>query len=117
MIDLSDDADETGKVPGTDLRAGVPTMPYLLLGQRTDAPSRDLLARIDDGVAQIADGADPSILDGPLGELRTHEATDETLRLAHAWSNDAVAVLEPISDGPVKEALTRFAAAVADRSR
>ncbi|MGL4254785.1 MAG: polyprenyl synthetase family protein, partial [Microbacterium sp.] len=37
VIDLSADPDETGKVPGTDLRAGVPTMPYLVLSERTDA--------------------------------------------------------------------------------
>ena len=54
VIDLSDDPDETGKVPGTDLRAGVPTMPYLVLGQRTDAASVALRARIDEGVERIA---------------------------------------------------------------
>jgi heptaprenyl diphosphate synthase len=116
VIDLSADPDETGKVPGTDLRAGVPTMPFLLLGQRTDDASVDLRTRIDDGVARIADGADPAILDGALDELREHDATDETLRLAHRWSDDAIAALAPLPDGPVREALTRFAKAVADRS-
>ncbi|GAA1961681.1 polyprenyl synthetase family protein [Microbacterium deminutum] len=116
VIDLSADADETGKVPGTDLRAGVPTMPYLVLGQRSDAASVDLHERIDDGVARIADGADPSILDEPLAELRGHEATQATLDLAHAWSRSAVDALAPLPDGPVREALTRFAEAVADRS-
>ncbi len=116
VIDLSDDPDETGKVPGTDLRAGVPTMPYLVLGQRTDAASVALHARIDEGVARIAAGENPSILDRELSELRDHEATTATLDLAHAWSNDAVAALEPLPDGAVREALTRFAQAVADRS-
>ncbi len=116
VIDLSADPDETGKVPGTDLRAGVPTMPYLLLAQRTDTASADLLSRIDDGVARIADGADPAILDGPLAELRVHPATDATLQLAHDWSREAVAALDPLPRGAVKEALTRFAEAVADRS-
>lgn len=116
VIDLSADPDETGKVPGTDLRAGVPTMPYLVLGQRTDASSHDLRDRIDDGVARIADGADPAILDDALAELREHEATQATLDLAHAWSREAVDALEPLPDGAVREALTRFAQAVADRS-
>ncbi len=116
VIDLSADAGETGKVPGTDLRAGVPTMPYLLLAERQDAASADLLARIDDGVSQIADGADPGILDGPLAELRDHASTAQTLELAHDWSRQAVAALAPLPRGPVKEALTRFAEAVADRS-
>ncbi|MCW3493565.1 polyprenyl synthetase family protein [Microbacterium sp. SSM24] len=116
VIDLSADPDETGKVPGTDLRAGVPTMPYLVLSERTDAASRALRDRIDDGVARIADGADPGILDDALAELRDHEATQATLDLASAWSNEAVAALAPLPDGPVREALTRFAQAVADRS-
>ncbi|MCR2764600.1 polyprenyl synthetase family protein [Microbacterium sp. zg.B48] len=116
VIDLSDDPDETGKVPGTDLRAGVPTMPYLVLGQRTDAASMALRARIDDGVERIADGGDPAILDRELSELREHEATKATLDLAHSWSNEAIASLEPLPAGAVREALTRFAQAVADRS-
>jgi heptaprenyl diphosphate synthase len=116
VIDLSADPAETGKVPGTDLRAGVPTMPYIVLGQRTDDVSVDLRERIDDGVARIADGADPSILDTPLAELREHEATEATLDLAHAWSREAVDALAPLPDGPVREGLTRFAQAVADRS-
>ncbi|WP_439592707.1 polyprenyl synthetase family protein [Microbacterium sp.] len=116
VIDLSSDPDETGKVPGTDLRAGVPTMPYLLLGQRTDEASIALRTTIDDGVARIADGADPSILDAPLAQLREHEATQATLDLANAWSREAIDALAPVPDGPVKEALTRFAQAVADRS-
>jgi heptaprenyl diphosphate synthase len=116
VIDLSADPAETGKVPGTDLRAGVPTMPYLVLSERTDASSRALRDRIDDGVARIADGADPAILDDALAELRDHEATQATLDLANAWSNEAIEALAPLPDGPVREALTRFAQAVADRS-
>ncbi|GAA1699927.1 polyprenyl synthetase family protein [Microbacterium sediminicola] len=116
VIDLSADPAETGKVPGTDLRAGVPTMPYLLLAQRTDADAVDLCARIDAGVDAIAEGADPALLDGPLAELRENEATQATVDLANSWSRDAVAALDPLPDGPVREALTRFAQAVADRS-
>ncbi|MGN6220111.1 MAG: polyprenyl synthetase family protein [Microbacterium sp.] len=116
VIDLSADPGETGKVPGTDLRAGVPTMPYLVLAQRTDADAVALRARIDEGVAQIADGADPALLDEPLARLRDHEATQATLDLAHAWSHEAIEALAPLPDGSVREALTRFAQAVADRS-
>lgn len=116
VIDLSADPDETGKVPGTDLRAGVPTMPYLLLGQRADAASQALHTTIDEGVARIAEGEDPELLDDALAQLRDHEATSDTLRLAHEWSQGAIDALEPVPDGAVREALTRFARAVADRS-
>lgn len=116
VIDLAGDPDETGKVPGTDLRAGVPTMPYLLLTRRDGTDARVLRDRIDEGVALIAEGADPGLLDEPLALLRADPATRETVELANSWSRDAIAALDPIPDGPVREALTRFAQAVADRS-
>ncbi|GAA3940482.1 polyprenyl synthetase family protein [Microbacterium soli] len=116
VIDLSADAAETGKVPGTDLRAGVPTMPSLLLNTGTEPADIDLSVRIDEGVARIAEGADPAVLDGPLAELRDHDATRRTMELARAWTADAVAALAPLPRGPVRESLTRFAQTLADRS-
>ncbi len=43
VLDCSGDAVDTGKVPGTDLREGTPTLP-LLLAAREDAVVRDALA-------------------------------------------------------------------------
>ena len=116
VIDLSADAEETGKVPGTDLRAGVPTMPDLLLGRAGDPSSQALKATIDDGVARIADGADPAILDAPLASLREHPVTEATRTLAHQWADRAVAALAPLPDGVVRESLTRFSQVMVDRS-
>ena len=72
--------------------------------------------RIDGGVARIADGADPAILDAALADLRDHDATARTLRLAHVWAREAVEALDPLPAGPVRDALTRFSEAVVDRS-
>lgn len=116
VIDLSADAEETGKVPGTDLRAGVPTMPSLLLNTSTAPADVTLAQTIDDGVARIAEGEDPAILDGALAELRDHAATQRTLELARTWTADAIAALAPLPQGTVREALTRFAQTLADRS-
>ncbi len=116
VIDLSADPEATGKVPGTDLRAGVPTMPYLLLTRASDAASVDLLATIDDGVARIAAGEDAAVLDEPLTRLRDHRVTHETRLLAEKWADDAVAALAPLPSGAVRDALTRFAEAVVDRA-
>ncbi|SJN25933.1 Octaprenyl-diphosphate synthase / Dimethylallyltransferase / Geranylgeranyl pyrophosphate synthetase [Microbacterium esteraromaticum] len=116
VIDLSADPAETGKVPGTDLRAGVPTMPSLLLKTSIRPEDIELARRIDDGVARIADGADPAILDEPLNELRDHAATERTMELARTWTTDAIAALEPLPKGTVRDALTRFAENLADRS-
>ena len=82
----------------------------------TDDEKQRIRDRIDEGVARIADGEDPALLDEPLAMLRSDRSTRETVELANAWSRDAIAALDPIPDGPVREALTRFAQAVADRS-
>ncbi|GAA3654757.1 polyprenyl synthetase family protein [Microbacterium marinilacus] len=116
VIDLAADPAETGKVPGTDLRAGVPTMPYLLLAATDDAEARALTGRIDDGVARIGEGEDPAILDAPLAALRDHEATARTRELALSWTREATEALKPLPRGGVREALTRFAESLVDRS-
>ncbi len=116
VIDLSSDAAETGKVPGTDLRAGVPTMPYLLLARAGDPASQALKATIDAGVARIADGADPAILDEAITQLRDHAVTAATRRQAYDWSDAAIAALAPLPDGPVTDALVRLAHVIVDRS-
>ena len=115
VIDLSDRPGDTGKVPGTDLIQGVPTMPYLLL-RDPDAASESLADRIDEGVARIAEGEGAELLDGPLAELREHAVTARTLELARSWTQEAIAALDPVPVGPVREALTRFAETLADRS-
>lgn len=135
VIDLSPQPEETGKVPGTDLRAGVVTLPLLRLEDlsKTDAASADLLERIRrDVLPPDTDGAGPDPLDTNTGasrivpsratidalvdELREHEATRATLAEAHRWARDAVAALAPVPEGSVKKALTRFADTIVERT-
>lgn len=116
VIDLSADAQETGKVPGTDLRAGVPTMPYLLLARAGDPASRALKATIDDGVARIADGADAAILDTAMAQLRDDPATEATRRQAYEWADAAVEALDPLPAGVVRDALIKLSQVIVDRS-
>jgi heptaprenyl diphosphate synthase len=49
--------------------------------------------------------------------LRAHEVTRETLEEAHGWARDAVAEIDPLPEGPVKKALTRFAETIVERSK
>ena len=121
VIDLAPRPDETGKTPGTDLRAGVATLPLLYL-RRTGGDRcvrrAALLQRIDHDVnTAFADrGADSPELAAAIAELREHEVTRMTLAEAHRWAGDAVAALAPLPDGPVKKALTRFAETIVERS-
>jgi len=119
IIDLSSETEVTGKAAGTDLRAGVSTLPLLYLRElaRTSPDADDLLRRIERDVTSAFYGeADEADLSAAIAELRDHPVTQRTLDEAHRWSRDAVAALAPLPDGPVKKALTRFAESIVERS-
>ncbi|QEO08815.1 polyprenyl synthetase family protein [Protaetiibacter larvae] len=115
VIDLSTQVEQTGKAAGTDLRAGVPTLPllYLRRAAATDADAAALLVRLE---AATAAEADPADFAGVVAELREHQVTRDTLAEAHRWSAEAVAALAVLPEGPVKKSLTRFAQAIVERS-
>ena len=111
VIDIA--SDDSGKTPGTDLRAGVPTMPTLLLRAHaaTDPKAQELVEIIDAG---LEDDAQLAIA---VSKLREHPALEEAYQLAKTWATDAVAALAPLPDSPVKDALRVFAEAVVDRNQ
>ncbi|MFD1715291.1 polyprenyl synthetase family protein [Amnibacterium flavum] len=114
VIDLSPSADETGKIAGTDLRAGVPTLPLLYLRRRAvdDPADAELLERLERGIA----GGDPLDLEKAIEDLRRNDVTATTIAEAHRWAASAVAALAPLPDGGVKKALIRFADVMVERS-
>lgn len=111
VLDLSPDS-ATGKEAGTDLRAGVPTLPTLLLEQQaaSDPAAAALLARIRDQNGTEAD------LELAIAELYAHPVTQATREEARRWASEAVAALAPLPEGPVKKALSAFAEHVVSRS-
>ncbi len=119
IIDLSSETEVTGKTAGTDLRAGVSTLPLLFLRElaKTDADADDLLRRIERDVTTAFYGeADEADLGAAIVELRDHAVTARTRAEAHRWSREAIEALAPLPEGPVKKALTRFAETIVDRS-
>jgi heptaprenyl diphosphate synthase len=115
VIDLSVEGEETGKTPGTDLRAGVATLPLLKLRARagSDATASALLERLETEVLGAPDDVDVS---DAVAQLRAHPVTQETLDEAYRWAREAVEAIAPLPDGPVKRALTRFADTIVERS-
>lgn len=117
VIDLSPKKEQTGKRAGTDLRAGVATLPYLLLQRRAveSAADAELLARIDAGAAAIADGADPGLLDPEVEALRAHEVTRETEATAKRWAEEAKQALGALPKSSVRRALEHMADSIVNR--
>ena len=113
VLDLAPNSDETGKSAGTDLRAGVPTLPTLLLEQQaaTDPHAAALLERIRLDVAE----SDPDFTVA-VAELYAHPVTAQTRDEARRWAHDAVEALSVLPEGPVKQALSAFADHVVSRT-
>jgi len=111
VIDIYSDGVTSGKTPGTDLRAGVPTLPVLLLREqaKTDPAAAELIAKID------ADLESDEALAEVVAELRVHPVTAAANVEARRWATDAAAALAPLPNGPIKSALETFALAVVDR--
>ena len=111
VIDI--DSDASGKTPGTDLRAGVPTLPTLLLRKAaaTDPEAAALVEIIDSGLEDDKDLADA------VARLRKHSALHDAYLTAKAWADDAVAALAPLPESSVKNALKVFAEAVVEREQ
>lgn len=112
VIDISE-AGPSGKTPGTDLRAGVPTLPTLLLRKASlagDAVATELLQLIDSGLESDAD------LQKALIGLRNHEVFEKANDEAKRWAEQAIEDLSALPDGSVKTALEQFARAVVERN-
>jgi geranylgeranyl pyrophosphate synthase len=99
ILDCTGDAADTGKVPGTDLREGTPTLP-LLLAAREDPVVRHALAG--------------GPLEGVLVRVAATSALERSRELARAYAREARASLNGALRREELEALTD---AVVDRSR
>jgi heptaprenyl diphosphate synthase len=111
VIDIAEEG-ASGKTPGTDLRAGVPTLPVLLLRTEaaTDAEAAALVEFIDSGLEDDAKLAEA------VARLRKHPVAEAAYQEAKRWADAAIEDLAPLPESAVKAALRNFAEAVVDRS-
>jgi geranylgeranyl pyrophosphate synthase len=112
IIDVASESTQSGKVPGTDLREGVATLPVLHVRRTAGShPSDERLISLLDG-----DLTDDARHAEALTLLRAHPgleaARDDLQRIA----DDARSVLEPLPDGPPRLALEALCDSVVTRS-
>jgi heptaprenyl diphosphate synthase len=116
VIDLADRDSGTGKPPGTDVRRGVTTLPMLYLQELADGGDEAALALLSK-LARGTLGMQPKQSSKtPFTELREHEVTARTMDTARAMADEAIAELDGVPEGIVKDALIRFAHQVVKRS-
>ena len=109
LIDISSDAGETGKTPGTDLREGKATLPVLYARASqdpADARLKELLA---------SDLRDDARLEEALVLLRGHEAMQRAREHTFDVARQAQAALAALPDSEAKEALLALTTGVVTR--
>lgn len=108
VIDLSDNSEETGKLPGTDIRRGVTTLPVLLLEQRSESNAADRALLDQLRRASTGELSDVEVATA-IANLREHEVTEATMARAREVADEAISYLEGVPSGVVRDALERFA--------
>ncbi|MGL5928945.1 MAG: polyprenyl synthetase family protein [Dermatophilaceae bacterium] len=110
LIDISSEAGDTGKTPGTDLREGKRTLPviHVLAGtDPADARLRHLLT---------GDLEDDDRLAEALRLLRAHPAMERAREHTHRVAHEAQAVLGALAPGDARDALHALATGVVTRT-
>jgi heptaprenyl diphosphate synthase len=110
ILDISADAAESGKTPGTDLREGVPTLPVLMARASARPQDARLLQLLD------SDLSDDALHAEALTLLRAHPAVEQARAYVVARAQEAKALLAVVPEGPVRDALAIFADHVATRT-
>ena len=99
VLDIAGDPEESGKVPGTDLREGVPTLPTLYALASTDPASARLRELLSGPITE-----DALVLE-TIEALRAHEAMNQARATARRYADEARDLLATLPDIPARAAL------------
>ena len=109
VIDISSDASQSGKVPGTDLKEGIPTLVTLQIISSNLEEDKELKQLLQSPIPEenIAD---------VLIKLRQHKALKDAKSYLHNLSLEAKQLLEPLPAIPARSALESLCDAVIERT-
>ena len=110
LLDVSSEAAESGKTPGTDLREGVATLPVLHV-RRSDDPADDRLRQLLDGPL-VDDAAHAEA----LALLRAHPAMETARVEVRRCADEARDLLRQLPDIPARSALESLCDVVVERT-
>jgi heptaprenyl diphosphate synthase len=106
VLDIAGREEESGKVPGTDLREGIWTLPVLTtLAGRADGA---------DGLRAALEKRDVA---AALELLRSNGSVEAALGAVGEWAARATQALSPIPSGAARTALERLARFLSQRTR
>lgn len=109
VIDISSDASQSGKVPGTDLKEGIPTLVTLQIMSSNLEQDQNLKQLLQSPIPEekIAE---------VLIKLRQHNALKDAKSYLHNLSLEAKQLLQPLPAIPARSALEGLCDAVIERT-
>ena len=110
ILDIASDSGQSGKMPGTDLREGVQTLPVLYALQTTDPAGSRLRELISKPLEDDGEHAEA------LALLRSSEAIEQAKHTMLQYAESARATITGLPDVPAKAALQALADLVVVRS-
>ncbi|WP_020678950.1 polyprenyl synthetase family protein [Salinispora tropica] len=113
LLDISSEAERSGKTPGTDLREGVPTLPVLYALASDDADAASVRLR---EVLAVGPLTDDELHAEALGLLRESPALKRARETVRSRAEEARAQLAPLPPGPARHALESLCDQIADRT-
>lgn len=115
-IDVMSDDATSGKDPGADIKAGVITMPIILLQEWSASGQLDSAGdSILDRWNRVTD-LDSEARHQLVADIRRHDVMGEAKNIATTWAMDAINHLEPLGDTPVRELLVEYSVKSVERS-
>jgi heptaprenyl diphosphate synthase len=110
IVDITSDATQSGKLPGTDLKEGVPTLATLIAQASGDPADAALVGFLSGPIVNDSDHAQA------LALLREHPALESAREEARRWAGDARRTLSPLPDSPARQALEALCDYVVNRT-
>lgn len=110
IVDITSDASQSGKLPGTDLKEGVPTLTALLARSSDNPDDAALITFLSGPIVNDADHAQA------LQLLRSHSALESAREEARRWASDARRTLEPLPPSAARAALEALCDYVVNRT-
>ncbi len=113
LLDIASESDQSGKMPGTDLREGIPTLPvlYALAADDRDAASvrlREILA--------AGPVTDDDLHAEALGLLRESPAMKRARETVRSYAERSRAALSGLPEVPARHAMESLCDFIADRT-
>ncbi|TWP37316.1 polyprenyl synthetase family protein [Leekyejoonella antrihumi] len=110
VLDIASDSADSGKVPGTDLRAGVTTLPVLYVRASTDPGDARLQELLSRPLTEDAEHAEA------LKLLRAHPAVDQAREHTLSVAHEAADLLAPLGESSALDMLRALPMSLATRS-